>query len=365
MIRHLNVKSDLLSSVAYAAQCKDYRVLCDQLSTDSFVLNGHNCTIKVQNGALSIRPGSVSGEEHNPLLFHRGTHNISQIIITSHSGFVSVDALYWCRDQGISLLLLDGHGDQVYSIVPERKDSASLRRLQYMAEPSGRSLQLAKLLIQMKTRSQVETIVKHTELRNRDHALDVLRCGLTELETDDYRFQDIDYLRLHEGRLAAVYFDSFLGLPIRWSKSDERIVPPHWMKVTNRTSPLSASGTARYAICPFHAALNYLYTVVEHHILCAIHAAGLDPACGVLHADKENRDSLVYDLIEPLRPRIDDMALDFFARTTFKRGDIVPLRTGQVLFNAEFARYLLASCSSRSWNCDDVVGWFKSSLLSE
>ena len=353
-----SVKQDLFSTRDYANECKFYRGLVDSISGSTFVLNGYNCSLRVLNDALAVRPGSVTGELHDPLLFYRGTNSIRQIVITSNSGNISLDALYWCRDQGISLLLLDGHGNQVYSIVPESKDAAPLRRKQYLASSSP--TEIAKSIVQAKTLSQYETASKHAELRNQAQLVDILEAALIELDQDDYHFRDMDSLRAYEGRLAAAYFDSFMGLPIKWIAVDVKKIPPHWKAVTERSSPLSSN--ARHAINPFHAALNYMYTVVEHQILCSIHAAGLDPACGFLHADKVNRDSLVYDLIEPIRAQIDDEVLSFFAKTTLKKGDLVPQRTGAILFNAEFARYLLASCNIRSWNGDNVVNWFKSLL---
>jgi CRISP-associated protein Cas1 len=355
-----SVKVDLCPTWAYGEQCKLYRSLADNVSSSTFVLNGYNCSLRVLDGALAVRPGSVSGESHDPLLFYRGTNGVKQIVITSNSGNISLDALYWCRDQGISLLLLDGHGNQVYSIVPESKDAAPLRRLQYLAGDNGKGARLAQEILRAKTVSQYDTVQRHSELNGREHLLDILEGAVTELGQDDYRFRDMDCLRAYEGRLAAAYFDAFLGLPIRWNAADAKKVPPHWKAITERSSPLSSN--ARYAINPFHAALNYMYTVVEHQILCSIHTVGLDPSCGFLHADKVNRDSLVYDLIEPLRPQIDDEVLSFFSKVTLKRGDLILHRSGQVFFNAEFARYLLASCSMRSWNGDSVVSWFKSSL---
>lgn len=304
--------------------------------------------MKVCNGALSIQPGSVNGESREPVLYYRGTSGINQIIVISNSGNISLDALYWCRDQGITLLLLDGKGNQVYSITPESKDSAPLRRLQYLASGTVKGGQLANAIVRAKTASQFDTVHKHPEMKNQSQLLGILDRALVELDSSDDRLQDVDYLRLYEGRLAASYFDSFIGLPIKWKASDAKIVAPHWKAITGRSSPVSTNGNGRNAVCPFHAALNYLYTVTEHQILVAIHRVGLDPACGFLHTDRENRDSLMYDLIEPLRSKVDDLVLLFFNRTVFKRGDIVPLHSGRSFIYIIACKWKVHQAISRS-----------------
>ena len=40
-------------------------------------------------------------------------------------------------------------------------------------------------------------------------------------------------------------------------------------------------------------------------------------ACGVQHADKQGRHSLVYDLMESLRPLVDAKVLGLLTKTTF------------------------------------------------
>jgi len=41
--------------------------------------------------------------------------------------------------------------------------------------------------------------------------------------------------------------------------------------------------------------------VLAIEITIALHTVGLDPALGILHADKDGRASLAYDLLEPAR----------------------------------------------------------------
>lgn len=58
-----------------------------------------------------------------------------------------------------------------------------------------------------------------------------------------------------------------------------------------------------------NAALSYLYTILQGECVTALHAAGLDPALGVLHSDRERRASLALDLMEEFRPWLVDQVV--------------------------------------------------------
>ncbi len=57
----------------------------------------------------------------------------------------------------------------------------------------------------------------------------------------------------------------------------------------------------------FSSGLNFLYSYGYQQILAGILAAGLNPYIGYLHANGRNRKALSFDLIEPLRPVIDNV----------------------------------------------------------
>jgi CRISP-associated protein Cas1 len=95
---------------------------------------------------------------------------------------------------------------------------------------------------------------------------------------------------------------------------------------------------------PANAILNYTYGVLEGQCRQALAAEGFDPACGFLHADKQFRDSLVYDLMELYRPAVDALVLTFLDRTTFAYGDMVRASTGQCMLHPQLARAVVAGC---------------------
>jgi CRISPR associated protein Cas1 len=63
----------------------------------------------------------------------------------------------------------------------------------------------------------------------------------------------------------------------------------------------------------------------------ACHALGLDPGLGILHVDRENRDSLALDLLEAIRPDVDRHVLRMVFERTLRASDFHETRTGQCL----------------------------------
>jgi hypothetical protein len=73
---------------------------------------------------------------------------------------------------------------------------------------------------------------------------------------------------------------------------------------------------ARHAVDPANAILNYAFAVLEGQTRQALSAAGFDLACGFLHADRRGHDALVYDLLELVRPPVDDLMRGFLPATS-------------------------------------------------
>lgn len=82
-----------------------------------------------------------------------------------------------------------------------------------------------------------------------------------------------------------------------------KALPPTWT---------FKSRSRRPAQDPFNAALNYAYGMLYQILESAVFAAGLDPYIGVLHAEEYARPALVFDLIEPFRPWVDELLMAAF-----------------------------------------------------
>jgi hypothetical protein len=97
------------------------------------------------------------------------------------------------------------------------------------------------------------------------------------------------------------------------------------------------SGSPRLAANPANAILNYLYALLESESRLAAAALGLDPGLGLLHVDKPNRDSLACDLMEPARPHVDALVLDWITREPLRREWFFEQRDGTCRLMGTFA----------------------------
>jgi CRISPR/Cas system-associated endonuclease Cas1 len=57
-------------------------------------------------------------------------HGISRIVLLGTSGNITLDAIKWCKDQSITLCIIDNNGNLVQALACEENSNAALRRKQ-------------------------------------------------------------------------------------------------------------------------------------------------------------------------------------------------------------------------------------------
>lgn len=102
---------------------------------------------------------------------------------------------------------------------------------------------------------------------------------------------------------------------------------------------------ARQARHPINAMLNYGYGILASQLRTQIVAAGLDPTIGIVHERKDNPIPLVYDLMEPLRPLVDRVVLEFALSQTFTPGDFTINQWGGCRLNPHTAKVVVERVS--------------------
>ena len=147
--------------------------------------------------------------------------------------------------------------------------------------------------------------------------------------------ETIQAARVMESQAGTAYWSAWRNLPITFPKNDLPRVPAHWRVFGARHSPLTNS--PRLAANPVNAILNFLDALLEAESRLAAAALGLDPGLGFLHADTKARDSLACDLMEPVRPQVDALVLDWIARSPLRREWFFEQRSGNCRLMAPFA----------------------------
>jgi CRISP-associated protein Cas1 len=332
----------------------------------TLILAGHGAGLKVERDALVVSEGHTHCPQA-PLVhtLFRGIHDVTRIVCLNPTGALSFAAISWCAAQGISVLLLDRDGSILSAFTPDAESDATLRRAQYLATSTGRDVEIARELVRRKVEGQCETLLAHPRLPDAERAVGVLTDALTwlQLPTPPEWLTSINLLRVYEARCAAAYFGAWLGMPLKWAKVDRQRIPPHWLSVRARSSPLSHESAARHAVEPANAILNYAYAVLEGQSRVALSAAGFDLACGFLHADRRGRDALVYDVMELARPAVDDRVLTFLQTTTFHAGDFTRVSDGSCRLHPQLARAVVMACAVPQQRLEEQAGWVRTHLL--
>ena len=279
----------------------------------------------VERGHLTLEDGignRVKGR------FARVRHGIRRLVVIGSDGMVSLAALRWLADQDASFVMLDRDGSVLATTGPVRPTDARLRRAQALAHQTGTALQIARELIDRKLGAQEK--LARGGLNNCEAAETIgsFRKAIPSAET-------IEAIRLIEARGAYAYWGAWNNLPINFPRKDLRRVPDHWQVFRNRVSPLT--GSPRLATNPINAMLNYLYAVLESESRLAVAALGLDPGLGVMHMDAPARDSLAFDVMEPVRPLVDAYVLNWIRGETLKREWFFEQRDGNCRLMGSFA----------------------------
>ena len=140
-----------------------------------------------------------------------------------------------------------------------------------------------------------------------------------------------------------LYWRILAQVTVRFVRRAASAIPEHWRTAGLRSSLIS--GTPRHAVTPFHAVLNYLYSLAETEVSIAVAAVGLDPTIGVLHADSGSRASFTLDILDALRPEVDRYALTFLSTRLLSLHDVGELPSGVCRLRPAFASALSETAS--------------------
>jgi CRISPR-associated endonuclease Cas1 len=280
-------------------------------------LAGYGIRIAVERGHLVVEDGVA--RRRRTLRFPRVCPELSRIVLHGHAGTVSLDALRWMSDTGISFAQLDHDGQLIATNVTRALDDVRVRRGQALASALPQGAEVARSLLTAKLDGQCAVL---REMGGKREPLRVIQDAARAL-ADAPTIPDLRYI---ESRAAVEYWDAWQGISMRFGSRDSAKVPSHWLAFDGRRSQLSASN--RKASAPINAILNYLYGILEAEARRAAQRVGCDPAMGLIHADRPNRSNFAADLMEPVRPHVDAYVLRLLEDRTFVQGDFFEHRDG-------------------------------------
>jgi CRISP-associated protein Cas1 len=306
------------------------------------VLTGHGVRLNIDQGTLLVRQGFTHYPQKQELyrFFPNDRYMPSRIVVVDGSGSITLDVISWLSQQQVPLVRIDWQGNAINVISNSYGPDPKLVHAQLAAQEDTKTrLKIANALIIEKLKNSIETL-RDLECSERVNlALAKLKDNLAELNTRPPK--TINALLGIEGRSAQVYFDAWKELPISWRRNARKPIPDDWLKFNSRYSTQANRGQSHNASHPVNAMLNYAYAVLESRVRSQLIALGYDPTIGFIHACGDDRVALVLDLIEPLRPIVDRIILDFVRAKAFTPTDFTIRRDGVCRLNPELGKALV------------------------
>ncbi|TXI42650.1 MAG: CRISPR-associated endonuclease Cas1 [Nitrosomonas sp.] len=256
----------------------------------SLYLDRKNLGIKLDGQALAIyedgvRKGSV------PL------HLLERIVVHGNAQLES-KVLGALTLRNISLVILTQRNTEATAILMSRTHSDSCRKLgQYRVSlDDNLRIPLARWLVLVKIRAQQRMLRNALKTRadlrrSLTNALQSL-AGIIDQLRENSHMITLSSLRGLEGAAAASYFAGFTQL----------FAPSLNFSGRNKRPPRD----------PVNVCLSLGYTLLHHDAVHACQIAGLDTMLGFYHETSFGRESLACDLIEPMRPQLDDWVWQMF-----------------------------------------------------
>jgi CRISPR-associated endonuclease Cas1 len=293
------------------------------------ILHGFNAGLSIWNRQLVCRHGTADQSGNLALSKAEVANHLRHIVILAGNGLLTIEALRWLADAGISITVIENNGRILISQGKGNFPFATLARRQALSIYQNTGMQAAHWLMMEKLRGQAENL----------DAMGLSSDRIREEMKAIGEAVSVQELMTHEGWAAAHYWSSLDYTTLNFIRKDQKRIPQHWLTLGGRISPISKH--AMHAATPGQAVINYTYAVAES--LCSIElaAVGLNPDVGIIHTDVDNRRSMALDLIEAIRPDADRLVFRYFRNQVFRKSDFWETDRGSVRLGLDVRKAII------------------------
>jgi CRISPR-associated protein Cas1 len=224
---------------------------------------------------------------------------VDAIIVTANA-LVSTQAVALCLEKNIQLVLANWAGKpfgRFWVSTPGR--ATEIRRRQYLHQDTVLAFKVSKDIVACKLRTQKKLLVdlkgnrkEPTEKLGR--AIKSISKSLETLNNLEYSVSFKQSLLGIEGFAASEYFSAISAVLPKKYAFKERSRQPAQDK--------------------FNCVLNYIYGLTYSTVEKVVILSGLDPNAGIYHADSYGKPTLVFDLIELFRAKVDRVVVKLFTK---------------------------------------------------
>lgn len=247
------------------------------------VIDGYGKSIHKKDNQIAIH-------EKDQIIDSIKANKITDITIVG-KGHVTFDALNLMAENNIKLIAINPRGQLTYTLESPDWQNVKLKKEQYRLSENRMGLEISRELIMSKMKNQKATLTTLNKNRRLKRVYDN-RLKIEEI------MNQLNQLSLN-GENESVRM-KIMGLEGKASNE-------YWKGVKNFVSKeISFESRTKKPTDLLNSMLNYGYAILASEITKSLLVNGLDPYCGLLHFDMDNRTSLTFDLIEPFRQQIVD-----------------------------------------------------------
>ncbi|MCL2358351.1 CRISPR-associated endonuclease Cas1 [Candidatus Bathycorpusculum sp.] len=228
---------------------------------------------------------------------------VDAIIVTANA-LVSTQAVALCLEKNIQLVLANWSGKpfgRFWVSTPGRV--TEYRRKQYLHQNTPTAFKISKDIVTHKLRAQRKFLVdlkgnRKTPNETINNSINAINKSLKSLTDLEYVHSFKQTLLGIEGFAAAEYFSAVSSILPKKYAFKERSRQPAQDK--------------------FNAIINYIYGITYSSVEKIVILSGLDPNAGIYHADSYGKPTLVFDLIELFRAKVDRIVVKLFTKKQVK-----------------------------------------------
>lgn len=280
--------------------------------------------VDVRNTAFSVQSADGIGEGIN----------WSEILAIPHQDIGRIDvypdaeitpaALRHALNQGVLVAWVNGHGETIGYAETSEQDRAKRHLAQAAAIlDEDRRLDLAKTLIEGRIRNQRAQLRRLNRKRKDPEiviALEQLNRSLARLK----HAETLPEAMGHEGRAAALYWPAYSRCLPAFSRFQNR----------ERRAGRDAANIV----------LDFTSSLLARDARIVIQRAGLHSGFSVLHSVADNRDSLVFDLIEEFRAPLSEAVTAYlFNNEMIKRDSFQRISQDQITLKSEAGQQVIST----------------------
>ena len=221
-------------------------------------------------------------------------------------GHITFDALTLIAENNIKLISINPKGQITYTLESPNQANVKLKKQQYKSSENKKGLKISVELIKSKIKNQkgvLKTLNKNKQLKRVSATREKMNEYITQLENLNLKDSNVKMQIMGiEGKASNDYWNA-----VKYFIPKEIGFESRTKKPTDLLNSM----------------LNYGYAILASEITKSIITNSLDPYCGFLHYDMQNRTSLTYDLIETFRQQIvDKTMITLINRKQIKTKDI-------------------------------------------